>query len=39
MKKSKEIWWYVWNTIKWTNVQVIKVPEEAEKDKGPENLF
>jgi len=29
----------LWNNIKWTNIQIIGVPEEEEKKKGYEKIF
>ena len=29
----------LWDTIKYTNIQIIGVPEEEEKKKGYENIF
>ena len=28
-----------WDNIKWTNIQIIGVPEEEEKKKGTEKIF
>ena len=30
---------YFWNSIKHTNIQIIGVPEDKEKEKGPEKIF
>ena len=39
MKRTKDSLSDHWNSIKWTNIQIIGVPEEEEKKKGYEKIF
>ena len=38
MKKSEESLRDLWETTKWTNINIMGLPEKAEKKKGAENL-
>ena len=38
-KKTKDSLRDLWNNIKHTNIQIIRVPEEEEKKKGYEKIF
>ena len=39
MKRTKDRLIDLWNNIKCTNIQIIGVPEEEEKNKGFEKIF
>ena len=39
MKRNEDSLRDLWNNIKCTNIQIIGVPEEEEKEKGPEKIF
>ena len=39
MKRTEDSLRDLWDDIKHTNIQIIAVPEEAEKKKGYENIF
>ena len=39
MKRIEDSLRDLWNNIKWTNIQIIGVPEEEEKKKGIEKTF
>jgi len=39
MKRTKDSLSDPWNSIKWTNIQIIGVPEEEEKKKGYEKIL
>ena len=39
MKRTQDSLRDLWDHIKWTNIQLIGVPEEEEKNKGFEKIF
>ena len=39
MKRIEDSLRYIWDNIKHTNIQIIGVPEEEEKEKGTEKIF
>ena len=39
MKRTEDCLRDLWDNIKCTNIQIIRVPEEDEKKKGYENIF
>ena len=39
MKRTEDILRDLWGNIKHTNIQIIELPEEEEKNKGYENIF
>ena len=39
MKRVEESLRDVWDNIKYTNIRIIRVPEEKEKKKGTEKIF
>ena len=39
MKRNKDSPRDFWDNIKHNNIQIIRVPEEEEKEKGPEKIF
>ena len=38
MKRNEDSLRDLWNNIKNTNIRIIRVPEEEEKEKGPEKI-
>ena len=39
MKSNEDSLRDLWDNIKQTNIQIIGLPEEKEKEKGPEKIF
>ena len=39
MKKNEDSLWDLWDNIKHTNIFIIRVPEEEEREKGSEKIF
>ena len=39
MKRNKDSLRGLWDNVKCTNIHIIGVPEEEEKEKGPEKIF
>ena len=39
MKKNEDSLWDLWGNIKHTNIFIIRVPEEEEREKGSEKIF
>ena len=39
MKRIEDILRDLWDNIKHTNIQIIGIPEEEEKEKGSEEIF
>ena len=39
MNRIEDSLWDLWDNIKPTNIQIIGVPEEEEKEKGYEKIF
>ena len=39
MKRNVNSIKYFWNNIKYISIQIIRVPEEEEKEKGSEKIF
>ena len=39
MKRTEDILRDLWGNIKHTNIQIIEIPEEEEKNKGYEKIF
>ena len=39
IKRNEDSLRDIWDNIKHTNIQIIRVPEEEEREKGPEKIF